>query len=48
MSVFFHYLFLQISIESKNLVQEEKGFLNTHKRAFPSTDKRVGEDVTFF
>ena len=39
------YLFLQISVESKKIVEQEKGFLNTNKRAIPTTDKREGEDV---
>jgi hypothetical protein len=38
-------LFLQISVKSKKIVQHERGFLNTNKRAIPTTDKREGEDV---
>jgi hypothetical protein len=38
-------LFLHISVESKKIVEHERGFLNTNKRAIPTTDKREGEDV---
>jgi hypothetical protein len=39
------FVFADICRILKKIDEHEKGFLNTNKRAIPTTDKREGEDV---